>query len=502
MAAAGGAGRAGSAVACGCCAPTPRSRTRRCICGPGICSGRTGCTGRSLPPFSRLLLRRPGDLPAAGGAGRQHRRAGRGPAAVAGVHAGGDRAGVGHDRAAVRAAGGVLRGRAVRGAGADAAPGRVRHLRRHGTVPDRAGRLVRGPGRGPGPRGRLDGRGWGRAGAGQRRGVLLSPVRCVRAGAGAAGGVAGRRRPGRRPAGRDGAGGDRRAADRGAPARRRQLPHRGRADHPGPDARLGIRAVGAGRLLVLGRPDLRPGRVRGDHQLGRPARLGADHAAGGAGHRGGGRAAGAGAAAHRGVAEQARRAGRLVRRHRRRLCHRPVHRRRPGRPRPGGHHRGLRGRARLPRSCWAPASPGSSPPAGPTPPASSRSCARSPARPAGRCWSRTPPSPSITCRSAPPSGGGGRPPATSSCPPGPAPAIPPARASSAPAIAAAFARYIARGYFTLVALNFADTTALDHAIRADLRRHHYEPIQVVPYGTEVPPLGQGTYVIYRYEPGR
>ena len=67
---------------------------------------------------------------------------------------------------------------------------------------------------------------------------------------------------------------------------------------------------------------------------------------------------------------------------------------------------------------------------------------------------------------------------------------------------AAFARYIARGYFTLVALNFADTTALDHAIRADLRRHHYEPIQVVPYGTEVSPLGQGTYVIYRYEPGR
>jgi Dolichyl-phosphate-mannose-protein mannosyltransferase len=67
---------------------------------------------------------------------------------------------------------------------------------------------------------------------------------------------------------------------------------------------------------------------------------------------------------------------------------------------------------------------------------------------------------------------------------------------------AAFARYIARGYFTLVALNFADTTALDHAIRADLRRHHYKPVQVVPYGIEVPPLGQGTYVIYRYEPAQ
>lgn len=67
---------------------------------------------------------------------------------------------------------------------------------------------------------------------------------------------------------------------------------------------------------------------------------------------------------------------------------------------------------------------------------------------------------------------------------------------------AVFARYIARGYFKLVALNFADTTALDHAIRAELRRHHYQPVQVVPYGIEVPPLGQGTYVIYRYEPAQ
>jgi len=67
---------------------------------------------------------------------------------------------------------------------------------------------------------------------------------------------------------------------------------------------------------------------------------------------------------------------------------------------------------------------------------------------------------------------------------------------------AVFSRYIARGYFKLVALNFADTTALDLAIRDDLRRHHYQPVQVIPYGIEVPPLGQGTYVIYRYEPGR
>jgi hypothetical protein len=56
--------------------------------------------------------------------------------------------------------------------------------------------------------------------------------------------------------------------------------------------------------------------------------------------------------------------------------------------------------------------------------------------------------------------------------------------------AAAFARYIHRRYFSLVALNFADTTALDHQIRADLRRAGYHVSQVVPYGT-------GTYVIYQ-----
>ena len=65
---------------------------------------------------------------------------------------------------------------------------------------------------------------------------------------------------------------------------------------------------------------------------------------------------------------------------------------------------------------------------------------------------------------------------------------------------AAFARYIAGGYFSLVALNFTDTTALDHAITADLRRNpHYHIVQVVPYGIEIPPIGLGTYVIWRYE---
>ena len=58
-----------------------------------------------------------------------------------------------------------------------------------------------------------------------------------------------------------------------------------------------------------------------------------------------------------------------------------------------------------------------------------------------------------------------------------------------------FAEFITAGYFSYVALNFADTTALDHRIADDLRRsHHYRIIQVIPYGPK------GTYVIWRYEP--
>jgi hypothetical protein len=64
-----------------------------------------------------------------------------------------------------------------------------------------------------------------------------------------------------------------------------------------------------------------------------------------------------------------------------------------------------------------------------------------------------------------------------------------------------FAEFIKIGYFSLVALNYADTTALDHKITTDLRRNpHYHIIDVVPYGTEIPPIGLGTYVIWRYEP--
>jgi hypothetical protein len=68
--------------------------------------------------------------------------------------------------------------------------------------------------------------------------------------------------------------------------------------------------------------------------------------------------------------------------------------------------------------------------------------------------------------------------------------------------AGVFAEFITGGYFSIVALNFADTTALDHQIATDLRHsHHYRIVAVVPYGTEIAPAGQGTYVIWRYEPG-
>jgi hypothetical protein len=63
-----------------------------------------------------------------------------------------------------------------------------------------------------------------------------------------------------------------------------------------------------------------------------------------------------------------------------------------------------------------------------------------------------------------------------------------------------YASYIARGYFSLVALNFTDTIGLDRQIAADLRRNpHYHVIQVVPYGIEIPPVGQGSYVIWQYQ---
>jgi Dolichyl-phosphate-mannose-protein mannosyltransferase len=77
----------------------------------------------------------------------------------------------------------------------------------------------------------------------------------------------------------------------------------------------------------------------------------------------------------------------------------------------------------------------------------------------------------------------------------------------APGNPASFARYISQGYFSYVALNFADTTTLDHQIRADLARNpHYHYDQVIPYNpptsnTSIDPATlHGTYVVWRYKP--
>jgi hypothetical protein len=68
-----------------------------------------------------------------------------------------------------------------------------------------------------------------------------------------------------------------------------------------------------------------------------------------------------------------------------------------------------------------------------------------------------------------------------------------------PGNAGTFAMYIREGYFSVIALNFADTTSLDLALAKDISRsHHYYKAQVVPYGIEIPPIGEGTYVIWKH----
>jgi hypothetical protein len=58
-----------------------------------------------------------------------------------------------------------------------------------------------------------------------------------------------------------------------------------------------------------------------------------------------------------------------------------------------------------------------------------------------------------------------------------------------------FAEYITAGYFSLIALNFADTTALDHRLADQLHKDpHYHTIAVIPYGPH------GTYIIWRHKP--
>ncbi len=62
-----------------------------------------------------------------------------------------------------------------------------------------------------------------------------------------------------------------------------------------------------------------------------------------------------------------------------------------------------------------------------------------------------------------------------------------------PGNAGVYAEFITSGYFSLVALNFSDTTALDHRIAADLRQNHnYRIVEVVPYGAG--PAGRPGYL--------
>jgi MFS family permease len=64
--------------------------------------------------------------------------------------------------------------------------------------------------------------------------------------------------------------------------------------------------------------------------------------------------------------------------------------------------------------------------------------------------------------------------------------------------AGTFGYYIRQGYFSLIALNFADTTTLDLRIKTDIGlNHHYHIFRVIDYGP-----APGTYVIWRYEPGK
>jgi hypothetical protein len=67
--------------------------------------------------------------------------------------------------------------------------------------------------------------------------------------------------------------------------------------------------------------------------------------------------------------------------------------------------------------------------------------------------------------------------------------------------AGTFGMYVKNGYFSLIALNFIDTTTLDHTIAADIKKNkRYKVIDVVPYGVGPAGTTPGTYVIWRLEP--
>ena len=93
----------------------------------------------------------------------------------------------------------------------------------------------------------------------------------------------------------------------------------------------------------------------------------------------------------------------------------------------------------------------------------------------GPCWSKTPPSPSTTC--TPDNWRRWSSTRNIVLPSGASTGHPTSQGIVGAGNPAIFARYIAEGYFSLVALNFADTTPLDHAIATDLRQ---PPLQADP----------------------
>ena len=211
------------------------------------------------------------------------------------------------------------------------------------------------------------------------------------------------------------------------------------------------------------------------------------------------RAAGAGAAAHRSSAEQARGPGRLVRRDGRRFAvDRFIAAAPPGRLRALS-LRSLPNRADLshrpggqPSKSLATSWPNASSFVAVLRPLADRGSGRllveDPAvaeyyLPSGRHWQRWSSTRNIILPSGASTGG-----------------APPTASAVLAGNPGSYAEYVTNGYFSLVALNFADTTALDHDIAADLRRNpHYHIVAVIPYGIEVPPIGVGTYVVWRYE---
>jgi hypothetical protein len=67
-----------------------------------------------------------------------------------------------------------------------------------------------------------------------------------------------------------------------------------------------------------------------------------------------------------------------------------------------------------------------------------------------------------------------------------------------PGNAGTYGSKIASGYFALIALNFADTTVLDHQLKADIvsSGHYSSSVLVVPYGTARGTSTFGTYIIW------